>query len=125
MSLLFLFTKVKRYFEIAKLYELCEMKRLATFYKWISAVRVFKLIENNNQDLSSTEYYNLNCIVRRSINQVLSVITNMKILPQLPPNLKLCDQSIINRGFPDAKKCLIFQLIKLFNYNKCYNESNK
>lgn len=101
------------------------MKRLAAFYKWISAVRVFKLIENNNQDLSSTEYYNLNCIVGRSINQVLSVITNMKILPQLPPNLQLSDQSIVNRGFPYAKKCLIFQLIKLFNFNKYYNESNK
>jgi len=101
------------------------MKRLSTFYKWISAARVFKMIENNNQELSSNEYYGLKCMVRRSINQVFSVFDNMKILPQLSPNLQANDQNIVDRGFPNAKKCLIFQLIKLFNFNKHYKESNK
>ena len=100
------------------------MHRLATFYKWISAGRVFRIIAAHNQ-LSSHELFNLGCIVKRCIKKILDTLPNLKIMPQKQPSLYTSEQALAHRGFPNAKKCLLFQLIKLFNFNRFFIESNK
>lgn len=102
---------------------MCELKRLGNFYKWISACRVFRLMEAFHQNLN--EIHNLNCVIKRCIFQLLNVLKNIKIMPQKTPISELNDQVITDRGFPYAKKNLILQLIKMFTYSKNFNESNK
>ena len=100
------------------------MKRLASFYKWISAGRVFRFFETFHQNDSHEAYY-LSCIVKRCIMQIINVLSDVKILPQVAPSLQSRDQFIIDRGFPNAKKYLIFQLIKLLSFNKHHQEMIK
>ena len=57
--------------------------------------------------------------------QIINVLTNVKIRPQISPSLQTLDQLNAERGFPDAKKYLLFQLVKLFSYNKYYHEMIK
>ena len=108
--------------EIGKLYDSLGLKRLGAFYKWISAGRIFKLIEKRDRQ---TDNYNLKCVVTRCTTQLLDIFENMKIFSQQTPVVKLSDTYMAKSGFPLAKKYLIGQVFQLFHINNSYLQSVK
>ena len=109
---------MRRYLEIAGLYERCELKRLASFYKWISTERVFRLL-----DTSAKKNINLKCLVKRCSNEVFGLFEDLKILPQKTPAVQETNE--IQIGYPYTKKHLVSELIQLFRFNNEIKETIK
>ncbi len=127
-SLYFVFSnqynfKIRRYLEIGKLYDSLGMKRLSTFYKWVSVVRVFKLIDKK---LKYAIDNNLKCLVSRCSYQLKSLFDVMKIHSQKTPIFQINNSSIImDKGFPLSKIHVVGQLVQLTSHNSKFDECIK
>ena len=126
---------MRRYLEIAKLYEECCMLRLSSFYKWISAGRIFRLMnsiqqqqqqQQQQQATSSTNEYNiknLKRVLNRCISIIVSVCENLCINLPLKPSERLTLG--YEKGFPALKKRILAEIIQLYHYNNHFKESIK
>lgn len=117
---------MRRYLEIAKLYEKCSMNRLSSFYKWISAGRIFRLMNAvTTQNANNNEYNlkNLKRVLSNCIEQIVSVLENLCI----DSPLKLSERVALGyeKGFPSLKKRILAEIIQLYHYNNCIKESIK
>lgn len=132
------FFKIRRYYEIGKLYAKCDMKHLATFYKWVSAGRIFKLMENvrnekqseasvtktNNQKNHQGHNVYFRCLLKQCIQQMIDLFDDLKIFAQKPLSASNVDQ-LTQFGFPHAKKHLILQIIQLLQHSENYSQAVK
>ena len=99
------------------------MKRLGTFYKWISVVRVFKLIDKT---LKYAVDNNLKCLVSRCSQQLKGLFDVMRIYGQKTPIFQVNNSSIImDKGFPLSKIHIVGQLVQLTSHNSKFKESIK
>jgi hypothetical protein len=117
--------KIRRYLEIGKIYEQCKMNRLAAFYKWISANRVF-ILRDKSKHLTVSDL-GFKCLVRRLTLQFADLFESMKIYEQKSPSVLMqfnrFDQ--FNLGFPSAKKYLVSQVTQLLQLSANKNEAVK
>jgi hypothetical protein len=111
---------MRRYLEIAGLYERCELKRLASFYKWISTERVFRLFDN-----SVKKHINLKCLVKKCSNEVFGLFEDLKISPQKTPAVQANETNDMQIGYPYTKKHLVSEIIQLFRFNNDIKETIK
>lgn len=118
--------------EIGNLYERCEMRHLSTFYKWVSAGRIFKLIEAATATKSSGFKQNAHfkCLLHKCRQQMIDLFPDMKIEPQEPLSNTLinANSTYLNStrlGFPFAKKHIVIQIVQLLQYEQNYLESIK
>jgi hypothetical protein len=115
-----LFIKIRRYLEISKLYERCNMKRAASFYKWVSAGRVFRLMQPKQQtvhqttDLSSNDV-NLKRVLKKSISQMLEIFDSWFAVKQSQSQARACFES--NGIFPSMKKRILNEIIQMHHCN--------
>ncbi len=99
------------------------MKRLGTFYKWISVVRVFKLIDKT---LKYAVDNNLKCLVSRCSQQLKGLFDVMRIYGQKTPIFQVNNSSIImDKGFSLSKIHIVGQLVQLTSHNSKFKESIK
>jgi hypothetical protein len=118
-------SKIRRYLEIGKFYDECNMSRLATFYKWISANRVFVLKEKAKH--LSIGDPGFRCLIRRLTLQFASIFNDMKIYEQKSPSVLMQFNRFdsFNLGFPIAKKYLVSQIVELLHLSKNKDEMIK
>lgn len=112
--------KIRRYTEIASIYQKFGMSRLAAFYQWISVGRLFVIrdrLKRSSQNRSVWDEPSVKCLIDRSIDKIISLFDELKIFEQKSPSVLLqVDQfENFNIGFPIAKKYLVAQLVELLN----------
>ncbi len=119
------FFKIRRYLEIARLYERCGMTRAASFYKWVSTGRVFRLIQHSQSaaENSNSDGMNLKRILSKSISNMMNII-DFSFMVKLPTSSRN-DNSGYENGFPSVKKRILNEIIKLYHYNNSIENSIK
>ena len=112
------------------MYDLLEMKRLGSFYRRISAGRIFQLIKkkllptNDIWEHDGDVYRS--CLINRCVKNMLDNYEMMKLKQQIKPILvDTSEVRIYNRGFPRAKKQMILQTIDMFRFLGNFNETTK
>ncbi|CAF0900744.1 unnamed protein product [Brachionus calyciflorus] len=106
--------KIRRYLEIALIYEKMNMNHSASFYKSISIGRIFRITENNPMIIENSYF---KCLLKKCIDMLVSLFDDMKIISQAIYNCKdLIKTKNKYSGFPDAKKRVIIHLIQFYQY---------
>ena len=108
--------------EIAKIYEYCGKKRVCSFYKWISAGRIFRLIHqitdvkvtNEIPRLKEFKNFNLKRVLNKCLQQNLSIFSDLRIQNQLKPREKAL--SNVELSFPSIKRRLLAECIQLHHF---------
>lgn len=116
--------KIRRYYEISSLYDQLGMKRLSSFYRWISSSSIFRLMPNKSSPNQDNVYQN--CLINRCVNNLIGNYELMKLSQQMKPaSVESTDQYALKQGFPLAKKHMVLQTIEMFSYLNHFQETNK
>ena len=118
---------MRRYIEISKLYEKCSMNRLSSFYKWIAAGRILRLInslgteqQTPNADISLK---NFKRVLVKCIDIIIHIFENLCMDYQMKPSEKL--ELGYEKGFPLLKKRILTEITQLYHHNNDTKESIK
>lgn len=96
------------------------MKRLSSFYRWISSSRVYRLLHLESE--KQAQNIHRACLVNRCVSNLIKNFDMMKLSEQLRPIMATDQEMISSYGFPKAKKHLVMQSAELFSYLENYHE---
>ena len=118
---------MRRYIEISKLYEKCSMNRLSSFYKWIAAGRILRLISSLSVDQqppnAEISMRNFKRVLAKCIDIIVHIFENLCMDYQLKPSEKL--ELGYEKGFPLLKKRILIEITQLYQQNNDTKESLK
>ena len=103
------------------------MNRLSSFYKWIAAGRILRLITtiSTQQQSARADFSikNFKRVLVKCINIIVNIFESLTLDNQLKPSEKL--ELGYEKGFPLLKKRILIEITQLYQHNNDTKESIK